>query len=1144
MIQPKIRFTAIFIIFIIPLLLVTIWFKDGNLLGSGESGLPFYQVQRQLNLLSWAWGEGGLGLNIGIVTAATPTYWVLSLIGGLGVPGFIIQAALFYILFVVAGLFTYLLTKEMFPNLGNRYYLLSALFYWFNPISLVNVWNRFLYNYMFFWAELPLILFLTILGIRKRNLWFAPILTLVLTFFSYSESAIPFDLLLGFIIVSTIIFYSLVESRLREYFFVKFLLIFAATFLFSNFWWITQLFSFLYSSNFSTTATQFFTSQGNLQGLTALSAALGRIEYTIRMMHSSFFEQGPIWARFYSLDILVLVEFLIPLLIFWTIYKYRKTKEVLFLGLFFVFLLYLVKGNLIPFGELFEFIFVKIPVIQVFRNPFEKFGLIMPLFAAPLFVFGLKSFLQTIYLNHFKKIIAFLFTGLVVIFWGFPFWTGLVFTSTNERDVDTLRSYVTKVPEYYEQANKWLNSQGGDFRFISLPLGGEGITYTWDKPYSGVELSSTLFDVPNISFNTSVPYYDKIAGSLERFLMTGINFPSAISFLNVKYLITRDDIDWRTGDIRNPAIVENALSNNSQYQKVAQFGNLKIYSVPENSYQERIYISKSNTKVDPVMDLESFITSTGKQEAIYSSDTVLPNTNWFVINPFKTTYVEKNKAYEVNQSLDRLLYTKYLPGEAFYPLIRIREKFDRIVQADNSANRFIFDLTHMGKRVAEAYLLVERKKDKNLVIQAADSYIQSLEAISNEFPDEFSDSPTNGFRRLEQEEFNKHQVILLKAQELLKQNGQDSLDLAVEKLNNFMVNYGFTTLHHVSDGFDEQKFAAYRFDIEKDGSYDLLLDNSHLEEFYDLNADGFKVQLDDQILTLSDAPLNNYIGSKKLFLSKGTHEIILGIPNSKNLIDADQEIILDSSVKPLVKFNISPFDPYATYEIAYDYWIRKGNQFDFVSFSDNDLIDSKGVVKNYKETISTNGYNNDFLHQTTYLTPRNGASSGEVGFRVQHFKACNDSINIFFLTCDNSKPTEIVIKNFQVKKVFKNPVRFMRRGEETVSQIPSMSFQKINPTEYKINITNATDPYVLVFSELYNSGWKIESGGQKMKSSQLLLNGYANGWLVDKKGDYQLTLKFLPQDLLSIGTKVSLLANVGILIAIIWFVLKKKKIKK
>ena len=54
--------------------------------------------------------------------------------------------------------------------------------------------------------------------------------------------------------------------------------------------------------------------------------------------------------------------------------------------------------------------------------------------------------------------------------------------------------------------------------------------------------------------------------------------------------------------------------------------------------------------------------------------------------------------------------------------------------------------------------------------------------------------------------------------------------------------------------------------------------------------------------------------------------------------------------------------------------------------------------------------------------------------------------------------------------------------------LPEISFQRINPTKYKIKVVGAKNPYQLIFLETYHSDWKLypvveSNGNEKLSDS-------------------------------------------------------------
>src|SRR3972149_8440545 len=168
------------------LALVTIWFRGKNLLGAAESALPFYDLQIEYEMTRWSWSSPGVGNSAGNITASFPTYWLLSQVQKAGLPGYIIETGLFWFILLVSGISIGYLSKEFFPRLTQKFVILCVFFYWFNPFVLVNVWNRFLYNHMFFWSLLPLAWLVFLKGLRLKDIRFSIYVALTTVIFSYA----------------------------------------------------------------------------------------------------------------------------------------------------------------------------------------------------------------------------------------------------------------------------------------------------------------------------------------------------------------------------------------------------------------------------------------------------------------------------------------------------------------------------------------------------------------------------------------------------------------------------------------------------------------------------------------------------------------------------------------------------------------------------------------------------------------------------------------------------------------------------------------------------------------------------------------------------------------------------------------------
>lgn len=934
--------------FIIGGVLVFIWFKDGYILGTVESQIPFYNLTRFYDQVKLAWSENnpGLGFANGIVTAYTPTFFVLSSLERIGIPDFIIEACFFYFLLVTASLGVALLTQELFPKISWKYLLIASLFYWFNPLSLVNIWNRFLYNYMALWALLPLATAFYIKGIKKQNFIYIFATGTLCAIFSLGLSNPVFNIVLWLAIIFITLFYFFTSNTKKSKLFYFLYFIFSLIyFCLTNLWWIGQVVRYILLGKYSEEITTFFPDKTNLTTFDSLSKILGDLTYLFRFLHKSFFNTTSLdWAGLLITPWAVTMEFLITGVILLCIVSKRRDVSVLFLGLFLITSLYFVKGSNPPFGDLFRFLFMQITPLQFFRNSFEKFGFLVPLAAAPLLAAGLED----LSLRFRKKMRFFLyvsFLGIIVGFLGFPFWSGLVFTNVFPPTNDYSVGYKVKVPDYYKEASDWLQLQGNNFRFLGFPSTNQGITYKWEKGYQGIETSMWLFSTPNITFTTTLLYFDKVSSQLEKIFMRTPDFYKVMNILNAKYLMVRSDVDFNERNIRDPKkIIEisNKYMQEGSLGKLTSFGKLGFW---ENPYWEdkTVYVADSLIKISPEIELGDF---------------TLPEV------------ASSAAAYQ-----------------------QARKSLDKMVS---------LEIIHPTKQKAES------------------------------------------------------------------------------KLNPY----------------------KSKFEIKNSGSYELLVN---------LPA----VRVDDK--KIIDKPIlrtDGRLSYDKLDFTAGFHEVELTNQLSDNLA---------IRIANTNDYTVLDFDPFSKYSVSFDYSIKGSQKESLEIFQDNDQLKNGSFNSSYIRELSNNPNEPLISYQDIY-EPRDTAGSIKVIFSPQ--------------LQDN-----LFVKNMSIKKIVQPEAVLIRKNEDLAKKVPNLVYKKVSPTYYELQIKNAQNPFVLVFSSIFSPGWEIKYSDGLKANDHFLVNSYANGWMIDKKGDYNLVLDFSLQDNLkqdSIISAASFIFGVLVLLTALFLKLKSK----
>jgi len=276
----------IFLIFSSSFLLVLSWFKEGLLMGSAESGLPFNDLAIHFEVANHAWATPLVGNATGMITASAPTYWLFYKLESLGMGKVFLQFLFFLIIVFISQLATYIFLITYFKNIKKSSAYLGSLFYVLNPLLIFIAWNRFLLAHMALVALIPSAFLAFYLGLKRQKQIYALLFALTLTLFSYVLAAPAFVVgIWGFIFLFGAIF-SLQNKQVL--FFTKYFALSIVFFILLNFWWIfltaATYFDFLKVAS----SQGLITSSGNLSSLTQISSADGNLSGIFRLSYSRY----------------------------------------------------------------------------------------------------------------------------------------------------------------------------------------------------------------------------------------------------------------------------------------------------------------------------------------------------------------------------------------------------------------------------------------------------------------------------------------------------------------------------------------------------------------------------------------------------------------------------------------------------------------------------------------------------------------------------------------------------------------------------------------------------------------------------------------------------------------------------------------
>ena len=100
--------------------------------------------------------------------------------------------------------------------------------------------------------------------------------------------------------------------------------------------------------------------------------------------------------------------------------------------------------------------------------------------------------------------------------------------------------------------------------------------------------------------------------------------------------------------------------------------------------------------------------------------------------------------------------------------------------------------------------------------------------------------------------------------------------------------------------------------------------------------------------------------------------------------------------------------------------------------------------------------------------------------------------------------------------IFKNTLfqPFIRSSNQSIT----LDYAKVNPTKWMVNV-KAGDPFTLVFAEPNDKNWEAFIGGNKLTKTQIY--PLFNAFMVDKTGEFTVTIEYKPQKYMEAGACVS-----------------------
>ncbi len=1135
MIKNKERIQSILEILFLLVLGLTplLWFHDKQVVVGLDSGYGvdyiLYFIQR---FYTWL-GSQNLGVDMSVEVAVMPLTGLPALIKFLGVSTYSVQKILFSGWFSLILLSMYAFTKYIFPESRSWVIrLVAPIIYAFN-LHIYSFWLQGEQPILSSYVLLPLITLYVLKFVRNKISPIKAAIILNLIYLLFGSGGIRgFPLVGPAILVSFlfVVYYFILSPKNERKSYIKRLILLlvcsVVILFFTNAYYLLPFF-LSRSSQFNAQVNMVGGLEGTIAWLNMVSTHAHVLNIFRLHGDNNWYDKPYLWADQYLKNpLLIITSFLFPTLAFSAILFARKKKEfslILILTASALAALFFSAGSNSPLGFLYVGMMKFIPGFAAFRSAYYKFIPAVNFSYAVLIGFSIYHIGR--WLGTRRATVLFFSCIAGLLLYHYPFFDNRNFVFNKP-----FRSMM-EIPSYVTDFATWRNAMNDDYRTLIVPHSNRNFplkTYTWG--YWG---SYPIF--PLISDKTFVQFDPFLFNASENTLVDTLYrllrkkdfqaFMHAAKITHIRYILLTRDIasDYVLAPTEQPILYE-ALLSNPNFRRVWSKGEWALYEIVGSGYYPKIHATTRVSVHESDMNTVTNMFEQGNGEFLLRNQQIKGNTAYEDHVDTISTSVRC-----ISCSIREMLENPVIPSPSVFPgSLLYKYKLSRDVRLvrdfGNGEGKLGTFLGMSAKRTGEVMKLF----DMQIVTPVDMDWILAL----NELEKNWLDLEQEAAKALESNDYDTIYLVYRygSVQKSIMQKVFTAAYMAREKDLISKVERALAVIDRMTTKV-EAKLSTYEWDrtfvYEIDHDKDVSgQDASVFVERWSLpkSDDGSimlpKYQVDDgathsAVLTGGAIELTKVPETAKrirIFFDRVTNVL-------SNAVETKLDIA--GTTKNCLSGSIENYSWDETYVLR--------------ALSLTDQAPKYVYVKRHHTAFPTQ----DFPEvEMTYFQPDLTLSpSNEAGVEyVYEYKGQqNDTgVTVYYCTDAAFSPSN-VFGDISVAEKFIPQMYAVRKSDITQGATPQITYKQVNPTHYTISVKNATAPYILSFLEGFSWNWILALDGKEI-SEHVILNGYANGWHIEKLGDYTLELYFYTQRVMIIGIAITL---VSVLLCAVYVVVVK-----
>lgn len=846
-----------------------------------------------------------------------------------------------------------------------------------------------------------------------------------------------------------------------------------------------------------------------------------------------------------------LSQFLIPLFIFsviliWlaigSLFLKKPSKKFLFWFLTLIIAIFFIKGGNSPLGDLTIWFFEKIPFLRLYRSP--QHLVFAAAFIIPILVcFALNHYYSS--LKHKKKVLGFFFIFIFLWISGWWFSGDLGHQILMDKKKDHLDFYsLSPGMEDVYQRNEQVKT---DQRILFLPS-------AWSVKYLPTEYQNQAeggqAEYMYLKNPTFTGGFNPAAETVEfSFCQPKTNDLDLINFLalfSVKNIVLREDVHPSFTTAKNCWFAETAktrLDANPYLDKFLEKKYAVGYQIKDDYFLPRFYVPQniiySNQNTSLLTDFNIFSKLQLKSAIFLDNSQVSGNlaelegivdedARDYLIQPqlIPAFGEEIISGRDVDVEYQTVVHD---PKSLFWKLALLKENFFEWEAGKDKEKLLKLELRYANKRVVE--LGKFEILDSSPLLKIYQGKIEKSFELLNQIEDKEK-------KALYQEKIRDN--LLYNLQGVKEMSWRNEILSWLKKIEE-------------PDSQANPLTIEYQFTVPTDGEYLIFFeDNTGLLRQADTNLKKWKIKIDGKQIEedLKFEKDRNVIEIGKVYLKANKNKSSLMIDYSDfpaSQLEGENPFLQQiKNWPPDTRFYVSGSAQFA----------EEGIRLAI----DETILDARGE------------------------TPTNLARELTIFLKGSQFnfytKSSRDVQNarIYFAPKENKEKfyQESKIKDLKIYPLY-TPKIFFKLNKEATTQhnekkdIPKITFTKINPVKYRINIEEARNSYILAFNENFNKNWELYLSDKRLtasgQTSEIFLepatfetwgkrpiaqdrhfqvNGYANSWLIKPEDtnfqeNYELIVEFWPQRLFYLGLLLSSVILIMSCFSYLLFNLNEKK---